>query len=64
MVHVYSIKFYFMSSMYFACKTILKLESAKQNCSRRFLFLDYFSEKIKLDISCESSALQTNHMKC
>ena len=28
-----------------------------------YLFI-YFSEKIKLGISCESSALQTRHMNC
>ena len=27
-------------------------------------FFVYFSEKIKLDISCESSARQAIHMKC
>ena len=27
-------------------------------------FYCYFSEKIRLDISCESSAVQTIHMKC
>ena len=29
-----------------------------------FLLRLYFSEKIRLDISCESSAEQTIHMKC
>ena len=29
-----------------------------------FIFFFYFSEKTNLDISCELSAWQTNHMKC
>ena len=29
-----------------------------------FYFIFYFSEKTSLDISCESSAWQTIHMKC
>ena len=35
-------------------------------CSRRQskIFFFYFSEKTSLDISCESSAKQTIHMKC
>ena len=39
-------------------------ESAKRNCSRRQSIYYYFNEKIRLDISCESSAWQTIHMKC
>ena len=30
----------------------------------KYFFFVYFSEKIRLDISCESSARQTIHMKC
>ena len=29
-----------------------------------FIFFFFFSQKISFDISCESSAKQTSHMKC
>ena len=29
-----------------------------------FFYFFYFSEKTSLDISCESSAMQTIHLKC
>ena len=43
----------------------LKPSRAKQNCSRRHFYFVYFysTKKIRLDISCESSAQQRIHMK-
>ena len=44
----------------------LTLKAPSKICSRRQskIFIFYFSEKTSLDISCESSAWQTIHMKC
>ena len=44
----------------------LALKAPSKTCSRRQskIFIFYFSEKTSLDISCESSAWQTIHMKC
>ena len=42
----------------------INLKSTNRKCStRQFLFHFYFLQKTNLDISCESSAKQTNHMK-
>ena len=44
----------------------LTLKRPSKICSRQQseIFILYFSEKTNLDISCESSAWQTIHMKC
>ena len=46
--------------------TMLTLKAPSKICSRQHskIFILYFSEKTSLDISCESSAWQTIHMKC
>ena len=42
----------------------LTLKAANKNCSRRhFIFHFYLLQKIRLDVLCESSALQRIHMK-
>ena len=43
----------------------LTLKSAKQNCSSQhsIYYFFFFPEKMRLDISCESSARQMIHMK-
>ena len=38
--------------------------SSKTAADDILFFFHYFSEKIRLDISCELSARQTVHMKC
>ena len=50
----------------FKIKSGLALKAPSKICSRRHskIFIFYFSEKTCLDISCESSAWQTIHMKC
>ena len=42
----------------------LTLKAPWKICSRRHSIFFYFSEKTSLDISCESSAKQTIHIKC
>ena len=49
--------------IYFIMSLILKAPS-KISSRRQSIFCFYFSEKISLDISCESSVKQTIHMKC
>ena len=47
---------------------LLTFKVPSKICSRWhsdiFYYSFYFSEKINLDISCESSAQQTMHLKC
>ena len=45
-------------------RSALTLKAPSKICSRRHSLFFYFSEKTSLDISCESSAKQTIHMKC
>ena len=47
-------------------RKVLTHKAPSKICTRQHskIFIFYFSEKTSLDISCESSAWQTNHMKC
>ena len=43
---------------------VLSLKAPSKICNRRHSIFFFFSEKTSLDISCESPAKQTIHMKC
>ena len=46
------------------CRFVFNSERSKQNCSRRhYIFYVYILKKIRHDVSCESSARQSIHMK-